>query len=111
MLFVDPENAYNRVPRELIYYSLRRKVVPEAYINIIRDMYAGCKTSVMTSAGKTNEIEIEVGLHLGSAISPHQGSAISPLVRDHCRCENRRDWGKNALGNADRGRPGGVRSW
>ena len=44
--------------------------VPEAYINIIRDMYAGCKTSVMTSAGKTKEIEIEVGLHQGSALSP-----------------------------------------
>ena len=33
-------------------------------------MYAGCKTSVMTSAGRTKEIEIEVGLHQGSALSP-----------------------------------------
>ena len=49
---------------------LRRKGVPEAYINIIRDMNAGCKTSVMTSAGRTKEIEIEVGLHQGSTISP-----------------------------------------
>ena len=38
--------------------------------SIIRDMYAGCKTSVMTSAGETKEIEIEVVLHQGSAISP-----------------------------------------
>ena len=70
VVFVDPEKAYDRVPRELIWYSLRRKVVPEAYINIIRDMYAGCKTSVMTSAGKTKGIEIEAGLHQGSALSP-----------------------------------------
>ena len=70
-VFVDPENAYDRVPRELIWYSLRRKGVPGAYINIIRDMYALCKTSVMTSAGKTKGIEIvEVGLHQGSALSP-----------------------------------------
>ena len=33
-------------------------------------MYAGCKTSVMTSAEKTKGIEIEVGLHQGSALSP-----------------------------------------
>ena len=30
----------------------------------------GCKTSGMTSAGKTKWIEIEVGLHQGSAHSP-----------------------------------------
>ena len=70
MVFVDLEKAYDRVPMELIWYSLRRKRVPEAYINIIRDMYAGCKTSVMTSAGRTKEIEIYVGLHQGSALSP-----------------------------------------
>ena len=33
-------------------------------------MYAGCNISVMTSAGKTKGIEIEVGLLQGSALSP-----------------------------------------
>ena len=57
MVFVDREKACDRVPRELIWYSLRRKGVPEAYINIIRDMYDGCKTSVMTTAEETNDIQ------------------------------------------------------
>ena len=39
MVFVDLEKAYDRVPRELIWYSLRRKCVPEAYMNIIRDRH------------------------------------------------------------------------
>ena len=69
-VFVDLEKAYDRVPRQLIWYSLRRKGVPEAYINIIRDMYTGCKTSAMASAGMTKGIEIGVGLHQGSALSP-----------------------------------------
>ena len=56
VVFADLEKAYDKVPRELSWYSLRRKGVSEAYINIIRGMYYGCKTSVMTSARKTKEI-------------------------------------------------------
>ena len=56
VVLVDLKKAYDRVPWELIWYSLRRKAVPEAYINIIRDIYAGCKTSVMSSARKTKAI-------------------------------------------------------
>ena len=33
-------------------------------------MYAGCQTSVMTNTGVTNDIEIEVSFHQGSAINP-----------------------------------------
>ena len=69
MVFVDLEKAYDRVPRELIRYSFRQKDVPEAYINIIRDIYAGCNTGVMTSAGKTKGIHTEVGLHQSPALS------------------------------------------
>ena len=82
MVFVDLEKAYDKVPRELIWYLLRRKVVPEAYINIIRDMYTVCKTSVMTSAGKTKGMEIEVGLHQGSAISPLLFMIIIDVIKE-----------------------------
>ena len=40
------------VPTDLIFYSIRRKCDTEAYINIIKDMYARCKASVMTSAAR-----------------------------------------------------------
>ena len=38
MVFVDLEKAYDLVPRELIWWSLRKKRVPEAYIKIIQDI-------------------------------------------------------------------------
>ena len=62
--------AYNRVPRELIWWSLRKKRVPEAYINIIQDMYEDCDTQVTTREENPEYFNVKVGLHQGSAISP-----------------------------------------
>ena len=71
MVFVDLEKAYDRVPRELIWWSLRKKKkVPEAYIKIIQDMYEDCETQVTTREGNTEYFNVKVGLHQGSAISP-----------------------------------------
>ena len=78
------------------WYTLRRKGFPLAYIKIIWDMYAGCKTNVMTSAGNTKEIEIEGGLHQGAALK-------STVVRDHSRmkrhgqCCSRTTWSCSIL--------------
>ena len=53
MVFVDLEKAYDRVPRELIWWSLRKKRVPEAYIKISQDTYEDCETQVTTREGNT----------------------------------------------------------
>ena len=70
VVFVDLEKAYDRVPRELIWWSLRKKRIPEAYIKIIQDMYEDCQNQVTTMEGITEYSNVKVGLHQGSAISP-----------------------------------------
>ena len=67
MVFVDLEKAYDREPREQIWWSLRKKIVPEAYIKIIQE---DCHTQVTTREGNTEHFNVKVGLHQGSAISP-----------------------------------------
>ena len=39
MVFVNLEKAYDRVPRELIWWSLRKKGVPEGFVTIVHDFY------------------------------------------------------------------------
>ena len=48
MVFVDLVKAYDRVPRDLIWWALRKKNIPEANITIIQDMYKATKTRVKT---------------------------------------------------------------
>ena len=70
MIFVDLEKAYDRVPRDIIWWALRRKNVGEEYIKVIQDMYDGCTPSVRTLIGSTESFEVKVGLHQGSALTP-----------------------------------------
>ncbi|XP_063603267.1 uncharacterized protein LOC134779196 [Penaeus indicus] len=69
-IFIDLEKAYDRVPRQEIWNSLRLKGVGEKHIRLIQDMYKGCQTQVRCAAGETEVFEFAVGLHQGSALSP-----------------------------------------
>ena len=82
MVFVDLEKAYDTIPRELIWYCLRKRQVPEAYIDVIKDMYKCSTTRVSTSAGETESIQVEVGLHQGSALSPLLFIIIMDVISD-----------------------------
>ena len=41
------------------------------YIKVIKNMYDGMVTSVITAGGYTTEFPIRIGLHQGSALSPY----------------------------------------
>ncbi|XP_063362869.1 uncharacterized protein LOC134651698 [Cydia amplana] len=70
MAFIDLEKAFDRVPRNLIWQALRAHNVPEYYINTVKDMYNDVTTRVRCPAGVSDEFEVKVGVHQGSALSP-----------------------------------------
>uniref|UniRef100_A0A914W1W0 Reverse transcriptase domain-containing protein n=1 Tax=Plectus sambesii TaxID=2011161 RepID=A0A914W1W0_9BILA len=69
--FIDMEKAYDRVPRELIWWALRKKRIPEQYVHIIQDMYSKAQAAVQTCYGKAAAFPVTVGVHQGSALSPY----------------------------------------
>ena len=70
MVFVDLEKAFDRIPRDLIWWCLIKKGVPEEYVKNVQDMCRSSKTQVVTQKGETEYLQLEVGLHQGSALSP-----------------------------------------
>ena len=70
MAFIDLEKAFDRVPREILWWSLRKLNVPEWLVAVVKLMYDGVQTAVKTSQGVGDEFEVRVGVHQGSVLSP-----------------------------------------
>ena len=69
-VFVDLEKAFDRVPREVIRFALRRKGVSEYLVNGVMSLYEGCNTAVFVDGELSSSFSVKVGVHQGSALSP-----------------------------------------
>ena len=85
--FIDLEKAYDRVPREEIWRTMRERLVPEKYVKLVQDMYTGCRTKVRTVAGESSKFNVEVGLHQGSALSPYLFLILMDVLTERVRKE------------------------
>jgi len=52
--FVDLEKAFDRVPREVIRWAMRKLGVEEWLVSAVMSMYTGAKTVVRTVYGNSN---------------------------------------------------------
>ena len=68
--FVDLEKAFDRVPREVVRWALRKLGVDEWLVRAVMAMYERARTVVRTRDGNSEEFEVKVGVHQGSVLSP-----------------------------------------
>jgi Reverse transcriptase (RNA-dependent DNA polymerase) len=78
MIFIDLEKAYDKIPRNIMWWALKRKLVPTKYVTLIKDMYTNAVTYVRACDSESDTFPIKIGLHQGSALSPY----IFTLVMD-----------------------------
>jgi hypothetical protein len=70
-IFIDLEKAYDKVPRNVMWWTLQKHKVSTKYITLIKDMYGNVMTSDRTSDGDTNDFSINIGLHQWLTLSPY----------------------------------------
>ena len=68
--FVDLEKAFDRVPRRVIEFALRKKGVEEKLVQTVMRLYEGAKTSVRVESELSESFDVKVGVHQGSVLSP-----------------------------------------
>ncbi|KAK3521568.1 hypothetical protein QTP70_013092 [Hemibagrus guttatus] len=84
----DLEKAYDRVPREELWYCMRKSGVAEKYVRVVQDMYERSRTVVRCAVGQTEEFNGEVGLHQGSALSPFLFAIVMDQLSEEFRQES-----------------------
>ncbi|KAK3523313.1 hypothetical protein QTP86_029509 [Hemibagrus guttatus] len=84
----DLEKAYDRVPREELWYCMRKSGIAEMYVRVVQDMYERSSTVVRCAVGQTEEFKVEVGLHQGSALSPFLFAIVMDQLSEEVRQES-----------------------
>ena len=70
MAFVDLEKAFDRVPREVIWWAMRKLGIDEWLVRLVKSMYANVRSRVRVGNGYSDEFGVQVGVHQGSVLSP-----------------------------------------
>jgi hypothetical protein len=58
MCFVDLEKAFDRVPRKVIEWALRKKGVNERLVGAVMRLYEGAKTKVKVGKGMSEAFNV-----------------------------------------------------
>ena len=72
MAFVDLEQAFDRFPRYVIWWAMRKLGIDEWLVRLVQSMYTDVRSRVRVG----NRYREEFGV----AVVVHQGSVLSPLL-------------------------------
>ena len=68
--FVDLEKAFDRVPRKVVWWAMRKMGVSETLVKTVQAMYHNARAKVRVGTSLSEEFEVKVGVHQGSVLSP-----------------------------------------
>ena len=93
MCFVELEKAFDRVPRRVMEWAMRKKGLPEILVKAVMSLNEGAETKVRVGSGLSEEFSVKVGVHQGSVLSP----LLFAMVIDEVTENARKGWMKQIL--------------
>ena len=70
LAFIDLEKAFDRVPREEIWWSMRKLKIDEWLVRIVQSMYKEVRSRMRAGDEYSNSFDVRVGVHQGSVLNP-----------------------------------------
>ena len=69
LAFIDLEKVFDRVPREVISWSMRKLKIDEWFVRIVQSMYKEVRSRVRVGDEYSNSFDVRVGVHQGSVLN------------------------------------------
>ena len=88
MCFVDLEKAFDRVPRRVVEWAMRKAGLPEILVKAVMSLYEGVETKFRVESGLSEEFSVKVGVHQGSVLS----SSLFAMVIDEVTENATKGW-------------------
>ena len=85
MCFVDMEKAFDRVPRKVIEWAIRKKGLSEVIVLAKTSLYDGAKTKVKVGSAHSEKFEEKVVVHQGSVLSPLLFAIVVDIFTENAR--------------------------
>ena len=93
MCYVGLEKAFDRVPRRVMEWAMRKKGLPEILVKAVMSLYEGAETKVKVGSGLLEEFSVKVGVQQGYVLSP----LLFAMVMDEVTENARKGWMKQFL--------------
>ena len=70
MCLVDQLKAFDRVPRKVVEWAMIKKGILVTLVTAVMSLHKSAKTKVKVGTYFSEELEVDIGVHEGSVLSP-----------------------------------------
>ena len=85
MCFVDMEKAFDRVPRKVMEWAMRKKGLSEVIVRAVMSRYDGAKRRVRVVSVYSEEFEVKVCVHQESVLSPLLLAIVVDFITENAK--------------------------
>ena len=79
------EKAFNRVPRKVMEWAMRKKGLSEEMARAVMSLYDGAKLRVRVGSAYSEEFEVNIGVHQGSVLSPLLFAIVVDVITENAK--------------------------
>ena len=70
MCFVDIQKAFDKLPRKVLEWAMRKKGITKVLVISVMSSHDGAKVRVRVDSELSEEFVVNAGMHQGSVLSP-----------------------------------------